>query len=166
MVTQAQPSVPLVAQFQPSQAGIYIVGFTQPHGLHHCADIVGVTHAFIAPSLLNLPPQSRLVTEVHDFALIIDFEAHEHTPMELGCVIINREYEIVGEYCRTASPATAPSIKGAYSYALTGLSSLQPCQTIRHERSCTDASFHFSRAKTAQELIRNLCASHRWTWVQ
>jgi hypothetical protein len=126
VVTQAQPSVPLVAQFQPSQAGIYIVGFTQPHGLHHCAAIVGVTHAFIAPSLLNLPPQSRLVTEVHDFALIIDFEAHDHIPMELGCVIINREYEIVGEYCRTASPATAPSIKGAYSYALTGLSLSNP----------------------------------------
>ena len=126
VVTQAEPSVPLVAQFQPSQAGIYIVGIILPHGLYHCADIVGVTHAFIAPSLLNLPPQSRLVTEVHDFALIIGFEAHEHTPMELGCVIINREYEIVGEYCRTASPATAPSIKGAFSYALTGLALSNP----------------------------------------
>ena len=124
VVTQAQPSVPLVAQFQPSEAGIQIVGFTLPRGLLHCANIVGVTHAFVAPRLLNM--QSRLDTEVNDFALIIDFEAHDHTPVELGCVIINREYEIVGKYCRTASPATAPSIKGAYSYALRGLNISNP----------------------------------------
>ena len=98
------------------QQSISIVGFKFPSGLAQDFRVTNVPHTFLLPTLSPSASASS-----SDFAIIVDFEAAgKCCPIEIGCVVINRERKIVAEFARQCCPQTLGPAGASYGEQLTG----------------------------------------------
>ena len=111
-VTQLSGQVKQLAT--ASNKGMVIANFKQPVGLVQTLTQVGVTHSYVHPRMLE-----GRVYDVSRCVVIIDFEAVQNRiPLELGCIVLNDHYEVIGEYCRTCILATS---QDSYAQGMVGM---------------------------------------------